>query len=188
MSSSPNILYLHPGVCPALMCPFLFLILCSCQLPPVPKQRCLAHSSLSVRSSGTSCFHNQQILKSWEGFLIGWNADCHNNWLMNHLVAHVIFIYELNCHALWSLAFSQGQFGGHLWWMQIPCRGQCLMDLQKDKREVKVGNDTPLQSSCEFVSSGEKAIIGNGEGNPARRGWNRFKVWALTLPMLCNLI
>ena len=62
------------------------------------------------------------------------------------------------------------------------------MDLQKDKREVKVGNDAPLQSSCEFVSSGEKVIIGNGEGNPARRGWNRFKVWALTLPMLCNLI
>ena len=31
------------------------------------------------------------------------------------------------------------------------------MDLQKDKREVKVGNDAPLRSSCEFVSSGEKS-------------------------------
>ena len=35
--------------------------------------------------------------------------------------------------------------------------GGCLMDLQKDKREVKVGNDSPFQSSYEFVSSGEKS-------------------------------
>lgn len=49
-----------------------------------------------------------------------------------------------------------------VWWPSLvnansPQGAGCLMDLQKGKREVKVGNDSPLQSSYEFVSSGEKS-------------------------------
>lgn len=166
LPSLTSFFFFHSGVWISLTHSCLFSPLPPLTAPSYSKAEMPLAFKCITWSSGTSCFYNQHILKSWERFLIGWNADCHKN----HLVAHVIFIYELNSQALWSLVSSQGQHGGHLGRMQVLCRG-LLNGSPKSQEKV---NDASFQGRCIFMLRGKQQSHRQWVGNPERRGQSRM--------------
>lgn len=109
MNLTPFALILHPP---------------TCRENPSCFEPCAA---AHVRSLAISPFPSLTLLKLRGSILIGWNADCHNNWLMNHLLAYVIFIYTFEEHGSGpgGAACWHGEDGGWSHCHPLPPPQQC---------------------------------------------------------------
>lgn len=146
------------------MCPFLFLITLFLPAPSCPQSRDACAFKSICKVFRHFMFSQSTNFKLLERVLIGWNADCHNNWLMSHLAAHVIFIYELNCHALWSLAFSRDGLVAIFGECKFPAGAGLAQWISKRTREKSKWEATlHFRVAMNLCQVEKKAVTGNGK-------------------------